>query len=99
MVDSDWPAESYVGNWYVAVIDGVKKPRHGFLLGPYCTAFEAQSMVNTAVKLADEVDPRAWFYTYAICNLPPHITKRGVLMDMLEKQQATYEQPTLPMIA
>lgn len=41
-------------------------------------------MMSIAAELADEVDPRAWFYTYAICNLPPHVTKRGVLMGMLE---------------
>lgn len=74
--NSDWPAPPYTANWYIAVIEG---KRYGFLLGPYSNANDATNDMPLARRLAEQADSFSCFYTFAIANLPSHITRSGNL--------------------
>jgi len=79
-VDSDWPAQPYATNWYVVCMDGNRISR---LLGPYDRAATAIANLGKAHDLAEQADPWSVFYTFAIGNLPLHISKPGVLMHLV----------------
>ena len=57
------------GHYYVTVIDG---PRVGRLLGPFDNDHAAAlAMVDQVRAKAEELDPRACWYAFGTCRLPP----------------------------
>jgi hypothetical protein len=66
------------GNYYVSVIDGT---RYGFLLGPFYNNHQAAlDMVDRARVKAQEVDPRAHFYSFGTLRVDKEVyNKLGVL--------------------
>jgi hypothetical protein len=56
------------GAYYVTVLDG---RRYGRLLGPFIDDHAgALAMVDVVRKRAEELDPRALFYSFGTCRVP-----------------------------
>ena len=76
------PADSKPGNYYVTARrdDG----RHALLAGPFrdnhTAAIEA---VAAVVRIANEVDPRAPWYSYGTCRTNHQHDRPGILNDRL----------------
>lgn len=67
------------GAYYVTVHDG---RRYGRLLGPFVNDHaQALSMVDAARAKAEELDPRAAFYSFGTARLDASETRPGVLND------------------
>jgi hypothetical protein len=71
------------GNYYVTVKrdDGA----YGRLFGPFENDHaRALELVNLGRRLAEEVDPRAFFYAYGTARFPLDYTKPGVFNDRIK---------------
>lgn len=53
-------------SYYVTVIDG---PRVGYLVGPFNRHGDALKHVKAAIKKAQDVDPKAWWYAYGTAHV------------------------------
>ena len=71
--------------YYVSVLNGSQK---GLLAGPYDAHQEALDMVEPARKIAQEVDPWAWFHAFGTCKMPEGYDKPGVLNHLLGEVKA-----------
>ena len=77
---TDQPPDDRPGNYYVTAIDG---ERHAFLLGPYQDDHAtALAMVDEARRIAQELDPRAFWYAYGTARVTGY-AKPGILNDHL----------------
>ena len=69
------------GNYYVTCIDG---ERHARLAGPFRDDHKAAlDIVAAAKKIAEELDPKAVFYSFGTCRTDQDHDRPGVLNDRL----------------
>ena len=71
------PADTKPGNYYVTARrdDG----KHVFLAGPFRDDHRAAiQMVPQATRIANDVDPRAPWYSYGTCRTPYNYATPGV---------------------
>jgi hypothetical protein len=66
-------------NYYVSVVDGLDRRRIGLLLGPFKRHDEALKKVEAVRRKAEELDPKAVFYSFGTVAMRPEYTKPGVL--------------------
>lgn len=74
--------------FYVTCLNG---PRVGWLLGPFRTHVEAIAVVGEARRLACELDPWAWFYTFGTARREP-----GNIVGVLNKDFGINEPGDTP---
>jgi hypothetical protein len=69
--------------FYVSVVDGVSKPRYGFLIGPFKLHQTALSVVDEVSRLTQDKYPWSHFYSFGTCSLPRDSAGKifGVLND------------------
>jgi len=69
------------GNYYVSVVDHIKRPnRTGLLAGPFVDDHAAAlAMVDRARAAAYEHDKWAWFYAFGTVRMPKTYTRLGLL--------------------
>lgn len=76
------------GSWYVYVCDRIDNAgindRYGCLAGPFSSKELADTHFDTAMKKAEELDPRAVFYRFGVCRVMiPGFNKPGTLNNLL----------------
>ena len=64
-------------NFYVSVIDGT---RYNLLRGPFKTHQEALEAVDETRRMANELDPKSWFYAFGTVGVGDW-DKPGILND------------------
>jgi len=68
-MENEQKADTRPGDYYVSVIDGQRSAR---LLGPFVDDHQAAlDHVEKVRAKAEEVDPRAVFYAFGTCRIPP----------------------------
>ncbi len=79
---SDQEPDTKPGSYYVSVRDN---GCFGLLLGPFPNDHQAAlDHVAQGRQLAEEVDPRAAFFSFGTCRMPEDYTKPGHLNDLLK---------------
>jgi hypothetical protein len=78
--DDEDPARKF----YVSVVDG---ERFNFLAGPFDTHAEALAQVEPTRSRAEEVDPRACWYSFGTARAPAGYTAPGLLDAAYPKKQ------------
>jgi hypothetical protein len=63
-----------VGNYYVHCIDG---PSSWIMAGPYQTHQAAHADKERVLRIADDIDGRAWFMSWSIVRMADTYTKPG----------------------
>lgn len=64
------------GKYFVTAVDG---DRFFLMAGPYQTHQAAEADRDRALKIADDIDGRAWFMLWGVARMPDDCEKVGVL--------------------
>ncbi len=75
--DADQQPDDQPGDYFISAIDG---HRHALVSGPYVNDHAAALRdVAECRQLLEDVDPKASFYAFGTCRLPPESQRIGFL--------------------